>query len=137
MAKLQLRQVAKNATRGLFNKFLDLFYALSYHISLLRIADIAIEDYLARHLYSAPRYQEPNRLGIHEFQMFFPNGRRRHHCRDLPPDQPHQFDLRRVWRRERPGEQHDGATPARLVWHLDRVLQKEQQGDPKKFEAID
>jgi hypothetical protein len=69
-----LGQVVKNAARGLFNKSLGLLHALSYHISLLRIADIAIEDHLARQLYGGPRYKEPKRLGVHEFQMFSQTG---------------------------------------------------------------
>jgi hypothetical protein len=60
--------------RGIFRRFLRFLYALSYHINLLRISDIAIEDYLARHLYGAPRYKEPKRLGAHEFQLFSQSG---------------------------------------------------------------
>jgi hypothetical protein len=33
-----------------------------------------IEDYVARHLHGAPRYKEPKRLGVHEFQMFSQSG---------------------------------------------------------------
>jgi hypothetical protein len=67
-------QVISNTTRGAFNRFLNVLHALSYHINLLRIGDIAIEDYIARHLYGAPRYHEPKRLGVHEFQMFSQTG---------------------------------------------------------------
>src|SRR4051794_40434243 len=67
-------QVISNITRGAFNRFLNVLHALSYHINLLRICDIAIEDYIARYLYGAPRYNEPKRLGVHEFQMFSQTG---------------------------------------------------------------
>jgi hypothetical protein len=60
--------------RALFDKFLRFLYALSYHINLLRISDIAIEDYIARHLNSSPKYNDPKRLGTHEFQMFSQSG---------------------------------------------------------------
>ena len=60
--------------RTLFDKFLRFLYALSYHINLLRISDIAIEDYIARHLNSSPKYKDPKRLGTHEFQMFSQTG---------------------------------------------------------------
>jgi len=60
--------------RALFRKFLDFLYALSYHVSALRIADVAIEDYVARHLFGAARTKEPGRLGAHEFQMFSQTG---------------------------------------------------------------
>ena len=60
--------------RRVLRIFVDFIYALSYHINLLRISDIAIEDYIARHLHGAPRYKEPKRLGAHEFQMFSQSG---------------------------------------------------------------
>jgi hypothetical protein len=60
--------------RTLFNKFVDFLYALSYHINLLRISDITIEDYVARHLHGSARSREPGRLGAHEFQMFSQSG---------------------------------------------------------------
>jgi hypothetical protein len=64
----------KTIMKRVLKRLLDYLHAVSYHISLLRISDIAIEDYVARHLYSAPRYKEPKRLGIHEFQMFSQSG---------------------------------------------------------------
>jgi hypothetical protein len=67
-------QMIRNTPREAFNKFLNVLHALSYHINLLRIADVAIEDYIARHLYDAPKYKEPKRLGVHEFQMFSQTG---------------------------------------------------------------
>jgi hypothetical protein len=60
--------------RRALRMLVDFIYALSYHINLLRISDIAIEDYIARHLHGAPRYKEPKRLGAHEFQMFSQSG---------------------------------------------------------------
>src|SRR4051812_1723202 len=60
--------------RQVFKRFLDFLYALSYHINLLRASDIMIEDYVARHLHGVPRYKEPKRLGVHEFQMFSQSG---------------------------------------------------------------
>lgn len=60
--------------RAFFERFLRFLYALSYHINLLRLADIAIENYLAQHLHGAARYKEPKRLGSHEFQMFSQSG---------------------------------------------------------------
>jgi hypothetical protein len=62
------------AMRQVFRRFLDFLYALSYHINLLRTSDIAIEDYVARHLHGAPRSKEPKRLGAYEFQMFSQSG---------------------------------------------------------------
>jgi hypothetical protein len=60
--------------RQVFIRFLEYVYAFSYHIKLLRVPDIAIEDYVERHLHGAPRYKEPKRLGGHEFQMFSQSG---------------------------------------------------------------
>jgi len=60
--------------RAVFRRFLRFLYALSYHINLLRISDIAIEDYLARYLHGAARYKEPKRLPAHEFQLFSQSG---------------------------------------------------------------
>lgn len=60
--------------RNIFRGFLNFLYALSYHVSFLRTADIAIEDYLARHLYNGEKQKEPKRLGRHEFQMFSQTG---------------------------------------------------------------
>src|SRR3954447_24992210 len=57
-----------------FKRFLDFLYALSYHINLLRASDIMIEDYIGCYLHGAPRYKEPKRLGVHEFQMFSQSG---------------------------------------------------------------
>jgi hypothetical protein len=57
-----------------FRRSVEFLHALSYHISPLRVSDIAIEDYVARHLHGAPRYKEPKRLGAHEFQMFSQSG---------------------------------------------------------------
>src|SRR3954454_4493931 len=57
-----------------FKRFINFLYALSYHINLLRASDIMIEDYVARHLRGVPRYKEPKRLGVHEFQMFSQSG---------------------------------------------------------------
>src|SRR4051794_34906020 len=62
------------AMRQVFKGFLDFLYALSYHVNLLRASDILIEDYVARHLHGVPRYKEPKRLGVHEFQMFSQTG---------------------------------------------------------------
>src|SRR3954470_18003666 len=62
------------AMRQVFRRFLDFLYALSYHINLLRTSDIAIEDYVARHLHGAPRSKGPKRLGAYEFQMFSQSG---------------------------------------------------------------
>src|SRR4051794_32999027 len=70
----EFMQLIRSTPRGAFNMFINILHGISYHISLLRIADIAIEDYKARHLYGAPRYNEPNRLGVHEFQMFSQTG---------------------------------------------------------------
>jgi hypothetical protein len=60
--------------RQVFKGSLDLLYALSYHIKLLRIPDIMIEDYVGRHLYGSQKYKESKRLGAHEFQMFSQSG---------------------------------------------------------------
>lgn len=60
--------------RQIFDRFLEFLYAMSYHINILRISDIMIEDYIRHHLHGVPRYREPKRLGIHEFQMFSQSG---------------------------------------------------------------
>lgn len=60
--------------RGMFTTIVDFLYALSYHISILRSADIAVEDFVARHLHGGARYKEPKRLNRHEFQMFSQSG---------------------------------------------------------------
>lgn len=60
--------------RALFRKFLGFLYALSYYINALRVTDVAIEDYVARHLFGADRYKEPGRLNRYEFQMFSQTG---------------------------------------------------------------
>ena len=60
--------------RGMFTTIVDFLYALSYHISIMISADIAIENYIAWHLHGDARYKEPKRLNRHEFQMFSQSG---------------------------------------------------------------
>ncbi len=60
--------------RHLFDQLINVLYAVSYHINLLRISDIAIEDYIARNLHGGAKYKQPNRLSTHELQIFSQSG---------------------------------------------------------------
>ena len=55
-------------------RFGNLWATLVYRVSVLRSADVLIEDFLARHLHGNPKYQNAKRLNRHEFQIYSQNG---------------------------------------------------------------
>ncbi|CAN5416356.1 hypothetical protein BH09GEM1_BH09GEM1_35810 [soil metagenome] len=52
----------------------DFWRKLEYRVSVLRSADILIEDFIARHLHGNPKYEDPKRLNRFEFQIYSQTG---------------------------------------------------------------
>jgi hypothetical protein len=67
----------KKALRPIVSKLRSITGALevqSMHASMRKLAEIFVEDYINKHMYENPRYQNPKRLNRFEYQVYSQNG---------------------------------------------------------------